>query len=358
MVRLSAIGDVVRTLPAVSLIRKRLPEAHIAWVTESVPAGALANRDDLDEVIVFPPRLKMLAKNPLRWPSMVREFLMFVKDIRERRFDAVLDFHGLFKSGILSFLSGSGERYGYTRPFTKELNFLCNNKRTPLPPGRLSRIRRNLVLARFFLGESDDGGIPEVYLQSGEGDRREVDRIEAEVLSGRRPRIIVHPGTSPRTPYKRWPPERFALTADMLVRRTGGEVLVTYGPGEEETARRVVDAMKEPGVLLPRMLTLTGLSELFRRADVYIGGDTGPMHVASFSGTPVVAVFGPTDRTENEPYPVTPYRMVFSETHCAPCRKRTCTDGVCFAGVTPEMAADAAMELLGDGRANAAGGAP
>jgi len=356
VVRLSAIGDVVRTLPAVSLIRNRLPRAHIAWVTESVPAGALAHRDDLDEVIVFPPRLKELARNPLRWPGMVREFLAFMKGIRGRRFDVVLDFHGLFKSGIISLLAGGGERYGYARPFTKELNFLFNNRRTPLPPGKLTRIRRNLALARFFLGETDDGSIPEVYLHSSEGDRQEADRIEAEVLSGRRPRIIVHPGTSPQTPYKRWQPERFALTADMLIQRTGGEVLVTYGPGEEETAKQVVEAMQERGVLLPRTLTLTGLSELFRRADIYVGGDTGPMHVASFSGTPVVVVFGPTDRTENEPYPVTPYRMVFSETHCAPCRKRTCTDGTCFTDVTPEMAADAAMELLGEGRANVAGG--
>jgi len=356
VVRLSAIGDVVRTLPAVSLVRERLPDAHIAWVTESTPAGALAHRDDLDEVIVFPSHFKMLAKNPLFWPRMVWGFFAFMKDIRARRFDAVLDFHGLFKSGILSFLSGAPERYGYTRSFTRELNFLFNNNRTAPPCEKLSRVRRNLILARFFLGEADDTDIPRVSLNSSDEDRREVDRIEAEVLNGRRPRIIVHPGTSPRTPYKRWQPERFALAADILVRRTGGEVLVTYGPGEEDTARRVVGAMKETGAFLPRKLTLTGLSELFRRADVYIGGDTGPMHVASFSATPVVAIFGPTDRTENEPYPITPYRMVYSETHCAPCRKRTCTKGTCFADVTPEMVADAAMELLGEGRANAAGG--
>jgi len=270
----------------------------------------------------------------------------------------VLDFHGLFKSGIISLFSGAPERYGYARPFTKEMNFLCNNNRTALSREKLSRVRRNLALARFFLGEADDGTIPVVYLQSSDEEKREVDKIEAEAFSGRRPRIIVHPGTSPRTPYKRWPAERFALAADILVRKTGGEVLVTYGPGEEETARRVVGAMKEGGALLSRMLTLTGLSELFRRADVCIGGDTGPMHVASFSATPVVVVFGPTDRTENEPYPITPYRIVYCETDCAPCRKRTCTDGACFAGVTPQMAADAVMELLGDGRADAAGGSP
>jgi ADP-heptose:LPS heptosyltransferase len=288
---------------------------------------------------------------------MVWEFLAFMKGIRARRFDAVLDFHGLFKSGIISLLSGAPERYGYTRPFTKELNSLFNNRRTSLPTGKLSRIRRNLALARFFLADAEDGGIPVVYLESSDEERREVDKIEAEFLSGERPRIIVHPGTSPRTPYKRWPAERFAEAADILIRRTGGEVLVTYGPGEEETAKQVVGAMRETGLLLPRMLTLTGLSELFRRADVCIGGDTGPMHVASFSGTPVVVVFGPTDRTENEPYPVTPYRIVYRETDCAPCRKRTCTDGVCFADVTPEMVADAAMELIGEGQSDAAGGA-
>jgi ADP-heptose:LPS heptosyltransferase len=357
VVRLSAIGDVIRTLPAVSLIRKRLPNAYIAWVTEEVPAGALSNQDDIDEVIIYSSAIKELLKKPWEKPWRgVREFKALIKGIRSRRFDMVLDFHGLFKSGVISLLSGAPERYGYTRPFSRELNYLCNNRRVPLPAGRLSRIRRNLVLSRFFLDETDDGVIPEVYLESSDEERREVDRIEAEARSGHRPFIIVHPGTSPRTPYKRWPPEKFAQVADMLIRRTGGEVMVTYGPGEEEIARHVVDAMEEAGALLPRMLSLTGLSDLFRRADVYIGGDTGPMHVASFSGTPVVAVFGPTDRTENEPYPVTPYRMVYAETHCAPCRKRGCTDGLCFAGVTPEMVADAVMELLDGGRANAAGG--
>jgi len=356
VVRLSAIGDVIRTLPAVSLIRERLPNAHIAWVTEEIPAGALAHRDDLDEVIVFPSTIKKKARSPLGWPGMVREFLSFIREIRARRFDVVLDYHGLFKSGIISYFSGAPERYGYTKHFSRELNHIFNNNKTPLPAGKLSRIRRNLVLSRFFLGEADDGTIPRVYLKSSDEERREVDRIEAEVRSGRRPFIIVHPGTSPRTPYKRWQPERFAQAADILIRRTGGEVLVTYGPDEEETARRVVDAMDETGVLSPRLLTVTGLSELFRRADVFIGGDTGPMHVASFSGTPVVAVFGPTDRMENEPYPVTPYRIVYRETDCAPCRKRYCTDDFCFTDVTPEMVADAAMELLDGGRANAAGG--
>lgn len=346
IIRLSAIGDVVRTLPALAMVRRRFPKAFIAWVVEEKAREILVGRKDLDEVILFPRRsLERQAKNPFTLPRAVSALRRFVRYLRAERFDVALDFHGLLKSGLISYLSGAPVRFGFGKGFDKEMNHLFSNRRVSLPVPKLSRVLRNLELAWALCGREET---PDVRIEPSQKDRAAVDRIVKKKSTGDRPRIILHPGTSPKTAYKRWDTRKFAAAADLIVSRHGGEVIVTGGPGEEAVVSETVGCMKHRPVIIDEPLSLLELAGLYETADLYIGGDTGPMHIASFVGTPVVAVFGPTDPIENEPYTGTPFRMVRVPSSCSPCREKSCRRTDCFDGVTPEMVARAAGELLAE----------
>jgi heptosyltransferase I len=343
---------VVRTLPALAVIRRRFPGAYIAWAVEEKAFEILTGRKDLDEVILFPRHtLVRQAKNPVGLFRAIAALYRFVRYLRTKRFDVAVDFHGLLKSGLISYLSGAPVRFGFGKGFDKEMNHLFSTKRVTLPAPKLSRVRRNLVMAEALCGSLET---PRVRIEPSREDRAAVERILRKKTSGVRPRIIVHPGTSAKTAYKRWDARKFAAAADLIVSRYGGEVVVTGGPGEEAIVSETARHMKHAPSVIDEPLSLLELAALFQTADLYVGGDTGPTHIASFVGTPVVAVFGPTDPIENEPYAGTPFRMVRVPSSCSPCREKTCRRTDCFDGVTPEMVAVAAGELLA-GTANAGG---
>lgn len=326
------------------MIRRRFPGAYIGWVVEENAREILVGRKDLDEVILFPRRsLVRQAKNPFTFFSAAIALYGFIRRLRAGRFDVVVDFHGLLKSGLISYCSGAPARFGFAKGFDKEMNHLFSTRRVRLGAGKLSRVRRNLLMAEALCGPTD---VPDVRIEPSQKDREAVERIVNRKSSGDRPRVIVHPGTSPKTAYKRWDAPRFAAAADLIVSRYGGEVIVTGGPGEEEIVSETVRCMKHRPTVIDEPLSLLELAALYESADLYVGGDTGPMHIASFVGTPVVAVFGPTDPIENEPYDGTPFRMVRVPSSCAPCRKKTCRRTDCFDGITPEMVARAAGQLL------------
>ena len=354
IIRLSAIGDVIRVLPSYALLRERFPDAEISWMVEENAYDILGGMSGIDEIILLPrKRLTQKVKKPHTFFSAFLECVRFLKDVKNKKFDVVLDYHGLLKSGIISYFSGAPIRLGFAKGFSKEMNHLFNNRKIGLPVPKLSRVTRNLLLTEELTGK---GNLPKIYIETTEEDNRAVDDIETEHLSRKRPRVIVHPGTSPKTIYKRWGADRFAVVSDILISELAAEVIITYGPGEKDTATEVRNTMKQRAIIIDKPLKLRELAELYRRSDIYIGGDTGPMHIASFVGTPVVAIFGPTDPVENEPYKKTPFVMIRKPIDCSPCRKRNCVRGVCFEDILPREVANAAMKLLsGDKKVGTSG---
>ena len=143
IVRLGAIGDVIRTLPALRALRHNLPDASIAWVVEDRAASLLINHPDLNKVFVLP--RKEWQKNPLSVKT-IKEIIRLTKKLRKENFDLVLDFHGLFKSGLITFLTGVEHRVGYARKFSKEGNYLFTNDRVALPDYKINRVEKNLII--------------------------------------------------------------------------------------------------------------------------------------------------------------------------------------------------------------------
>jgi lipopolysaccharide heptosyltransferase I len=295
IVRLGAVGDVVRTLPALRALRAAFPGAHLAWIVEDLSRPLLDGHPDLDAVIRFPRReLRNAAARPWRLPGAVAGL---ARDLRQRRFDVALDFQGSLKSALLARLSGAARRVGFGRGHARELSHLLYSERLALAALPLNRVERNLRLAES-VGAA--GGIVTLALLERPEESGRAARILDELCPDGAPAVILFPGTSRRQARKRWPAARYARLAALLRADPGAVPLVAWGPGEERLARGIVDASGGAAVLLPPT-DLRLLAALLRRARLFIGGDTGPMHVAWAVGCPVVVLFGPTDPRLNAP---------------------------------------------------------
>jgi lipopolysaccharide heptosyltransferase I len=343
ILRLSAAGDVIRTLPAVKALKEYSPSSTITWIVEEPSQALLKSQPEVDEVILFPRKRWTKGLKSLREiRGVVREMWGFIRGLRRQRFDVVLDFHGILKSGLLSFLSGSPKRIGYDRSSTKEGNFLFSNVKVKLPAKRISRFERNLALLKGMGLEVKE---LKYRLHIPQEDRKYVESyFNTSSASFRRPLIAIHPGTSPKALFKRWMPNQYVQLADRLVQELNATVLFTWGDGELEWVEGIRKEMKEPSLLGPKTESLTHLGEVYRHCDLYIGGDTGPMHIASLMGIPAVVIYGPTDPIENEPFGK--HIKVRKEVGCNPCHKYSCKELVCIRAISADEVFKATQEIL------------
>ncbi|MEW6377863.1 MAG: glycosyltransferase family 9 protein [Thermodesulfobacteriota bacterium] len=343
ILRLSAVGDVIRTLPAVKALKEYYPFSTISWIVEEPSRALLESQPEIDEVILFPrKRWADGMKSAGRMWKTAGEMWRFISDLRKRRFDVVIDFHGILKSGLLSFLSGSPRRIGFDRRSSKEGNFLFSNIKVLLPEERMSRFQRNFTLLKGMGLEVKSFNH---RLHIPEKDREYVESFFKSLPNQpKRAFVAIHPGTSPKTIYKRWMSQSYAQLADRLIRELKAAVIFTWGPGELNWVEGIQKEMEEKSILSPRTESLTQLGEVFRRCDLYIGGDTGPMHIASLTGVPVVVIYGPTDPVVNEPFGI--HKKVRKEVGCNPCRNRSCKELTCLKEIKVDDVFKAGKEIL------------
>lgn len=303
VIRLSAIGDVARTLSAVTLLRRQYPQAYIAWVVEEKSSPILDGDPAIDEIILFPRmRYSRLIKNPFKWPQLIKDWVQFARKLKSYRFDVVFDFHGILKSGLISFFTGAKHRIGYTRPFVKEMNWLFSNIKIPLENSRLNRYDRNRELVSRWVTGSKSDPIP-LFVSLQDQQRISLFLKQIEIEKGfKNPRkiVVLHPGASKGR--KQWPSERFSELADKLIQNEKVVVILTWGPGEKELAEKVLGQVKrKESIVLSQELSLKQLAELASRADLFVSADSGPMHIAAAMGARQIALFGPTDPMVNNP---------------------------------------------------------
>ncbi len=288
IIRLSAIGDVVRVLPALHALRNRFPNAQIDWAIEPKSLEAVSGNPALDQCLVF-------ERVPNKKDS-TRALLRFCRQVRQAQYDIVLDFHGIFKSGLITRASGAPKRYGFTAPRAQELSYLATNQRVPLLSPRMNRIEENLELCKFLGARSPN---LEVTIHVPEDIQADVDDYLHQILDSGKKLIAVHAPVD--RPEKQWPLEYFAELCDLLLADGRYEVLLTWGPGQLEVAEKVRELTRRKPEVAPETPGLKHYAWMVQRADLYFGGDTGPMHIASAMGVPVVAVFGGTDPAKHSP---------------------------------------------------------
>ncbi len=339
VIRLSAIGDAVRTAPAVSSIRNTFPNAEIHWLIEDRCADILDGFCPVDRLKQVPRRLWQ--KTGIL--NRIRLFFRFLRELRKEDYDLTIDFHGILKSGLYGWASGCPRRVGYPKPIAREWNTLFTNEKiSGVPPGRISRYQRNFLMAQYFdpSAVEENPGLP-ISVE----ERETAAKFFAKYGIGQGTAVFIYPGTSEKGRYKRWPPERFGKLSDLIQLKLQLPVVVGWGPGEEEIIDRLLAAANEVPIVLPPT-TMKELAAFIGDSRVFIGGDTGPMHIASLMGTPVITVFGPSDPLINEPARFTPFRIVSAAVECAPCRNKQCRHLTCLTSVTPQMVMDALKELL------------
>ncbi len=339
IIRLSALGDIVRVLPALAALRRAEPEAHIGWVVEERFADFIAGHPDLDEIIILPRKdWSRRAKNPLRLPGAAVAAVRFFRALRKKNYDIAIDFHGNLRSGIVTRLSGAPRRIGFDKPRAKEFSHRFYTDRFA-PPLGAHRLMWNMLLLSVL---GIDGSRVEWRLPPLEEERR-LARGFLDGLGSGGPFTVIHPGVSGFGSYKQWPAERFAEVARLLVETRGGAVVLTHGPGEEELCRRIARDSGERAFVAPKM-NLRQLTALLREVDLFVSADTGPMHIAAAAGTPVVAIFGPKDEEFYGPLGSWS-EAVSADVPCRPCRKRHCDDPICITEVSVGMVMNAIKKI-------------
>ena len=332
IVKLSAIGDVIHTLPAANALRERYPEAYITWVVEAAAAPLVEGHAALDRVLVS--RRKQWARDLLagnRRREALREIRGFIRALRDTRYDLVVDFQQLLKSGVIVSLARGGVKAGFGPGMQHmEMSYLSLNRRIPRVSMEHHALPRNLMLLKAL-------GVPAsgiVYrLPVDPADDRFVEKVLRKAgLAESRRLVAVNPVAQWET--KLWPNDRFAVLADRLALEYGADIVFTGGPDDRPVVDDIRSRMTRPALDLTGRTTLRTLAALYRRARLVVSTDTGPMHLSAAVGTPVVAVFGPTAPWRTGPFGPG-HAVVRLGPVCSPCFKRTCPRGdhLCMVGL-------------------------
>lgn len=331
----------MRTLPAFRALRSAYPEARISWLVERGAEGILSGRPDLDDVIRFPREELASALRGFRVRAFCNEARQFIAQLRGEQFDLVVDFHAILKSGVLARLSGAATRVSYAHPFAREGSWVFATHRARLAPAKMSRYDRNQGLLEFMNVRGSVQGPPI-------RPRSEARERIAQALSGEEVRVLIHPGSSGGASYKRYPALSYADVARRLFAARNITSMVTLGSNEEEQAlaKQIVAASGGAAKLAPQTRTLAELTALIGYAGVFVGSDSGPLHIATSVGTPAIQIMGPTDPIENEPSRDAQWRRVRVPVACSPCR-RGCTQATCMSVIPHELVVEAVLECLG-----------
>ncbi|MEP6568810.1 MAG: lipopolysaccharide heptosyltransferase I [Acidobacteriota bacterium] len=324
IVKLGSIGDIVHTLPALAAMRKALPDAEISWVVEQRAAEILRDNPILDRLIEVDTkalRRGLVSGETLRAPRQQ------LRQLRASAFELAIDFQGLLKSALIARLSGARRVFGFSSDSLREPASRVFLSDTISVSKNSHIIRKNLALAEGALGISIPENPDEMEFPVATSSAHVGEARDAELLTSGR-FAILNPGGG--WPTKLWSAERFGRLADELWSHHGLHSLVSYGPGEAQLAETVLKASQSAKAHAVS-LSLKGFYELAKRAQVYVGGDTGPTHLAIAAGSPIVGLFGPTEWWRNGSLRTADICVERVDIDCrTDCHRRACSKWICM----------------------------
>ena len=320
IIKPSALGDVVQTLPVLTALRVRFPRAYIAWVVNRAYADVLAGHPDLDEVIAF----DRIREAP--WSRPVRRSLAELRaTLRSRRFDLAIDVQGLLRSGLMTWATGAARRVGLGD--AREGASLCYTDKIAVPAENISAVDRYWLVASA-LGA---GNTAKQFRIALEDDDRAWAGERLAAATGLR--VVINAGA--RWPTKRWPVEHFAVIAGRLVREFDASIILVGGSEDVPTANQLAASLPGRAINLAGQTTLKQLAAVLVGAHLVVTNDSGPMHLAAALGTPVAAIFTCTSPERARPYGAG--HLVFStNVWCAASYVKRCSRMECMLELTPD----------------------
>jgi lipopolysaccharide heptosyltransferase II len=347
LIRLRLIGDVVFTTPAVAAIRRRFPDAEISYLVERAAEPVVRHNPHIDRVII--------AGRP-RGAYRLLYDLSLARRLRREAFDVVIDFHGGPRSAWLTRASGAPQRIGYAVPgrawvYTDALPWT----RSLVPPRH--SVENQWDLLRPLDIAAQTAAVSPVEMVDDEAAMLAVDRrLRDAGVPADAAIVVIH--VSAGNPFRRWPASHFAnVAATVACAHSQRRIIISSGPSEREAADAIASSAQalapEAADRIVRCgeFDLLELRALVARAALYIGGDSGPLHVAATTTVPIVALFGPTLPERSMPWRPAASPAIAVDAGplpCRPCHQRQCEPGDfrCLTQVTPARVIAAAERLL------------
>lgn len=339
IVKMSAIGDVIMSLPALKALRTKYPEAVIDWLVEPASADLLVDHPDLDRLIILPrPEMRRLVKRG-RLARATGIGAAYRRELTAREYDVVLDLQGLLKSAAQVWLARGRRKVGFDR--TREKSYWVLNEKIPAyDPERHALLR--YLDAAVYLGTEFPAESPENYYTPPPWARAEADELVGSWV-GDRPYLVLNPGAKWAT--KRWPLEHWVELARLIA--ADGRLFVITGGPDDAPAAEAIERQVRPG----EALNICGHTSLSMLAAVLAGSaamvtaDTGPMHLAAAVGAGGLALFGPTRPNRTGPFGGR-FQILTPPVDCLGCLKRQCPDP-CLELLRPETVFERLREFPG-----------
>lgn len=280
LIRLGSMGDVIHAIPAAAALRDTFPESVVDWVIDPKWTRLLDGNPTIDNVIALD------RKN-------VRKMLTTIGHMRAAKYSCAVDFQALYKSAVVAYASRAPRRIGFQSSYAREgLAALFYTDR--LNPRGAHKVDHNLTLVEAAGAKVSEPQFPiAIHVHDEEVAVAELARNSINEF------FVLNPGGGWRS--KCWPPARYGELHRKLVERYGWRGVVSIGPGEHSLAHELISAAGDPAPAAI-LLGIGPLMALMRRAKFVVSADTGPLHLASALGAPVVGLFGPTDPSRNGPY--------------------------------------------------------
>jgi len=334
IVRTDRIGDVLLSTPVIKVLRDSYPSAYIAMMVVPASGDIVRGNPYLDEVFIY--------DKIGRHKSLIGSW-QFALNLKRKKFDLALILHPTNRAHLVTFFAGIPRRVGFDR----KMGFLLTGRLSHVKQkGQKHELEYNLDMVRYLGIEPQDKGLFMPIRRESEEWVEEV--LGKEGIKGADRLLVIHPGAS--CPSKIWPGERFAEAADRLAEKYGFKILLVAGPKDIKLAQNVISSLHHPVINLAGKTSVSQLASVLKRCQLVISNDSGPVHVASGVGVPVISIFG---RNQKGLSPVRwgPVgkrdKILHKEVGCSECLAHNCRkDFACLKAITVDDVINAAESVL------------
>ncbi len=316
IVKVSALGDIVQALPVLAGLRARWPQVHVSWIIKKSLANLLENHPQIDQLIYIDD-----VTTRLRW-TQVPAYWQYIRGCGP--FDLTIDLQGLLRSGLMTLATGARHRVGFAN--AREGSTLAYTDRIGVPTMDVPAVERYWSVVRA-LGGAARPSAPTLQVCPNDA-----QWASERLASLPKPILAIHPGSTWDT--KRLPTAHYIHLANAAWKKFGAGVVLFSGDGEEALCGEIQDGLDGNVVNLAGQTNLSQLSAASAHADVFLSGDTGPMHLAAAVGTQVVSMFTCTSPLRAGPYGSS-HTVIATDVNCAGSYLRRCADRICVHDLTP-----------------------